>query len=771
MRKKRLAGWLAAGIAALLLSGCKETGAASADITENEEIIVDSVDSEEKPETPEETAALEEKAETEQEESQQDWIVGTWKTRTDTSDSALEMWLQTYTTCFSPDGQVVHYGHRNVDRGSWRRIDENTVIADFDQCIYKGIGGEEYPIDEYSVTYRFNEDKTSLSRTSLSRSTRYEERYFTARMEKEGEWVSYHVSDFDNYGEILLRESDECEIEEEYNTMAVFPDEGEFCMKLEKRLIGIAKDLAEGREVELEEIDLPYELEQVAFYDLTGDGKEEIFAYVSMLPHHPDNDSGATYILTPTNSGIYTILAKNTRNIYSELLAPDGTVLLSDSIYQGSSSWKGGVRIHLGYRAGQVTVEKKESYNFHWDFPLVNKVNDFQNGRYSVYVARNPEQGEAERYGAYIDIEDSLKIDEEYFQPKQVSFTDYNYFDSEYPALYSEWSPFPEGWWQDGGLYAEDVEDGNADNYADWVEKAADDRPDELLRKAVEQSGLIMEKKAYPWTAETKKNVTEILRCPAADYYYESDDYAAEYVRGDIVFYEKVFYAGAEQEEKRVIWQGTAEDAPPAVCYLDVLEEYERLWENGTLEEEETEKEKNDGNWHTSGKYAGLYFENVLCEKENEYKENRQLCYSLVDLSGEGICELLIGMRNTENPDSDGWLFTAFTCQSGEITTIIYWYGGEYLGGQDWALCRGNVLEISRAVYGYGDYGYYTLAPYAAWAKMTETFGYIGHMVDQEMQYDYYDSNEEPISEAEYEELLRHYARVKIEWKELDGFF
>ncbi|MCM1426931.1 MAG: hypothetical protein NC118_10025 [Eubacterium sp.] len=756
MGKKRLTGWIAAGIAALLLSGCKETGAAPADITENEEITVDSVDSvdlEEKPEAPEETAALEEAPE-------QDAIVGTWKTRTDTSDSALEMWMQTYTTCFSPDGQVVHYGHRNVDKGSWRRIDENTVIADFDQCIYKGIGGEEYPIYEYSVTYRFNEDKTSLSR-----SMKYgRQKYFTARVEKEGGAVYPQVSDFDNYEEILLRESDECEIEEEYDT---FPYEREFCIKLEKRLIGIAKDLADGQEVELEEIDLPYELEQVAFYDLTGDGKEEIFAYVSMLSHY-GNTSGATYILTPTNSGIYTILAKNTKTFYHELLAPDGTVLLSDSIYQGPSSWKGGVRIHLGYRAGQVTVEKEESYNFHWDDPLVNRVNDFQNGKYSVYVARNPEQGEAERYGAYIDIEDSLKIDEEFFQPKQVSFTDYNYFDSEYPALYSEWNPFSEDWWQWGGLYAEDLEDGDSYRYADWVEKAADDRPDELLGKAVEQSGLIMEKKAYPWTAETKKNVMEILRCPVADYYYESNDYTAEYVRGDIVFYEKVFYAGAEKEGKRVIWQGTAEDAPPAVCYLDVLEEFERLWENGTLEEEETEKEEDDGSWHTSGKYAEAYFENGLC-KDKYYRENMQLCYSLVDLSGEGICELLIGMRNTENPDDDGMLHTVFTCQSGEITNIMR-NGGENDGAHYWGLCRGNILEISRAVAGYGDYWYYTLAPYAAWAKMTETFGYTGFN-KEEMQYDYYNSEKEPISEAEYEELLRRYAGVEIEWKALDGFF
>ena len=83
------------------------------------------------------------------------------------------------------------------------------------------------------------------------------------------------------------------------------------------------------------------------------------------------------------------------------------------------------------------------------------------------------------------------------------------------------------------------------------------------------------------------------------------------------------------------------------------------------------------------------------------------------------------------------------------------------------------MLEISYAVYGTGDYCYYSLAPYAAWTEMTETFGYNGHSArdNEKLQYDYYDSEKEPISEAEYEELLRRYARVEIEWKALDGFF
>ena len=106
MRKKRLAGLLAAGILALLLNGCGETGAVPADMTENEEVTVDL---EEKPETTEETTDLKAESETAQEmagaeavteepeEPEQDPIVGTWKTRTrpDIFYSKLEEWQQT----------------------------------------------------------------------------------------------------------------------------------------------------------------------------------------------------------------------------------------------------------------------------------------------------------------------------------------------------------------------------------------------------------------------------------------------------------------------------------------------------------------------------------------------------------------------------------------------------------------------------------------------------------------------------------------------------
>ena len=68
---------------------------------------------------------------------------------------------------------------------------------------------------------------------------------------------------------------------------------------------------------------------------LAGSRKEEIFTYVSMLPHHMNNYSGATYILTPADNGTYSILAKKTGNFYSELIAPDGNVRIQRAFGSG----------------------------------------------------------------------------------------------------------------------------------------------------------------------------------------------------------------------------------------------------------------------------------------------------------------------------------------------------------------------------------------------------------------------------------------------------
>lgn len=463
-----------------------------------------------------------------------DPIVGTWINKRGVY-TEIERWTMIYKTCFSPDGQVVHYGNRNIDRGTWTRMDENTVTAYFDECTYTAVGSYECALPSYQVTYIYDAEERVLNRqTDRADKLTYEVKW-------NDNTEVYTATDFDTYEKPLHRDSDECTILDYY---PCYPEKTEYCSALEKALLSLADDLLTGAEVKLERADLPYELENVSIYDLTGDGKPEIFAYVEMC--HSFDNSGVLYILSQKPDGEYTILSKNTACHCSEFLAPDGTELLSLSIYVSSSSWESGARVHLGYREDQVVVDRDEHYSFHWDYPLINYVNDYKNGKYYVYVSREDDTG-GEGYGSYVSLEQSLKIDEETFSPMLVPFTGYETSNTDYPAIYHLWSPFDEGWWQDGGSYP-----GDEDPYgrtADWSITAADDHPDEMLQEAVEKSGLKLEKKAYPWTPETKKNVTDLLRCPVADYYYQSDYYAAVYMRGQICFYEKEILPDGYEEE------------------------------------------------------------------------------------------------------------------------------------------------------------------------------------------------------------------------------
>lgn len=456
---------------------------------------------------------------------EQDQIVGTWKGR-ETYFQTNERWIKDYTTCFSPDGQVIHYGNRNEDRGTWERVDEHTVKAVYNNCTYEAVGGESIKVPEYSCLYVYDEKERTLSRSTDRQSS------FSVKL---GENKEYAVTDFDDYTKPLYFESEECVIEEYYEH---FPEGLWYDETLEKAMIEISGELSRGEEAQLERADIPFVLVNVVLYDITGDGKEEIFALVRPCEYNwlKNVGKGIFYIISPKNNGGYTILAKNSEVLrgYTEILASDGTTLLPEQGYASASSWKGGHRLHISYRNDQVLVEREESYSFHWDYPIINYVQDYKAGKYFVYIARNPNQGETEGYGSYIEIEESIKIDEETFEPLSLPFTGYDSSRYEYPSVYSAFSPFDENWWQDGGSYPED-----GDSYgrqADWIEMAADDDPDQMLEEAVEKSGLLLEKKAYPWTAETKENVESILRCPVADYYYVSDHDAVMYACGEIRF-------------------------------------------------------------------------------------------------------------------------------------------------------------------------------------------------------------------------------------------
>ena len=461
---------------------------------------------------------------------EQDQIVGTWKSRK-TYYRPNERWIKEYITCFSPDGQVIHYGNRNEDRGIWERVDEHTVKVVYNNCTYEAVGGGTIRLPKYSCLYIYDEKNKTLSRSTDRQSSFY----VKLGEEKDREYV---VTDFDDYTEPLYFESEACEIEEYYDH---FPEGFWYDETLEKALLEISGELSRGEEAQLERADVPFSLESVVLYDITGDGKEEIFALVRPREHNwlKNASEGNFYIISPKSNGGYTILAKNSEILggYTEILASDGTSLLPTQGYSSSSSWKGGHRLHISYRKDQVLVDREERYSFHWDYPVINYVQDYKEGKFFVYVARNPGQGETEGYGSYIEIEKSIKIDEETFEPLYLPFTGYNRNSHEYPSVYRAFSPFDEGWWQDGGSYPED--ETAYGRRADWIETAADDDPNQMLKEAVEKSGLILEKKAYPWTAETKKNVESILRCPVADYYYISDYDAAVYACGEIRFFKK----------------------------------------------------------------------------------------------------------------------------------------------------------------------------------------------------------------------------------------
>lgn len=288
-------------------------------------------------------------------------------------------------------------------------------------------------------------------------------------------------------------------------------------------------------------LDLPHIIHSTA-YDITGDGKEELFFYIETTLEHYDN-KGSFYIFSPKEDSGYFLLAENHnfRAGFTEILACDGTVLLPTLDYQSASSWKGGIRYYLEYRKGQIVVAAVERYRFQWDAPMINEVNDYQNGLFFVYVARPEETDNS--MGRDIDA-NRLKIYEEVFSPKLIFFSDLEDYDNAAayhydPTFYPNYHPFDEGWWEQGGAYPA-YEGESGPGIADWLEvTAVADSPDEILREAVTQSGYEMERIPFPWTEETKRNTEELLRCQAADYYYISEDYTAFYIRGTVYFYER----------------------------------------------------------------------------------------------------------------------------------------------------------------------------------------------------------------------------------------
>lgn len=77
-----------------------------------------------------------------------------------------------------------------------------------------------------------------------------------------------------------------------------------------------------------ENLDLPHIIHSTA-YDITGNGKEELFLYIETTLEHYDN-KGSFYMFSPKEDSGYFLLAENHnfRAGFTEILAYDGTVLL-----------------------------------------------------------------------------------------------------------------------------------------------------------------------------------------------------------------------------------------------------------------------------------------------------------------------------------------------------------------------------------------------------------------------------------------------------------
>lgn len=458
---------------------------------------------------------------------------GTWTNVLRPSfDSSTEEWIRLYSTRFSQNGEVIHFGNRNFDKGTWKWIDDHTIEATFSDCTYAAPDSTSHyqPISGYQCTY-------SYERGMLYRDTDRSSYAFPNETMNEAPLII--VTDMDDYSLPLKKKDNEANMNLSFN---YYPDEPEYNEKLEKAVIAAAKDLYAGNEVRIETVSLPFEIESAVTYDITGDGLNELFLLVSAKINDTGNE-GIFYVISG-GAGSYRIIAKNS-DIYSgytEILAPDGTALIPFQNYPSSSSWKGGHRIHLGFEKGRITVDREESYSFHWGPTILLEEDDYKNGFYRLFAADSEVEGEC--YTSYAAISERYLVDEEQFEPMYFPLTGFSFREISRFPIVRLWNPFNDNWWLEGGCYPEEEyynhsAEWAAAHAANWISEAADDNPDEILSQAVAASGLVMKKTPYPWTAETKANVTKLLRCPVAGYYYISDYYAAAYIRGEVIFYQK----------------------------------------------------------------------------------------------------------------------------------------------------------------------------------------------------------------------------------------
>ena len=72
-------------------------------------------------------------------------------------------WALNYHITFEPDGKVEIKGYRNQDRGTYKAVDDHTIEATFDECLYDSPGSGYNDMNiSYTCTFRYDHETKQL---------------------------------------------------------------------------------------------------------------------------------------------------------------------------------------------------------------------------------------------------------------------------------------------------------------------------------------------------------------------------------------------------------------------------------------------------------------------------------------------------------------------------------------------------------------------------------------------------------------------------------
>ncbi len=196
--------------------------------------------------------------------------------------------------------------------------------------------------------------------------------------------------------------------------------------------------------------------------------------------------------------------------------------------------------------------------------------------------------------------------------------------------------------------------------------------------------------------------------------------------------------------------------------YLPILEEYERAWEDETYTIEELQ--------NVAGVFITLADAKFrLGTKEKDYK----LYYSMSDLKGDGIEELIIGIRG-EDGIAPCFLYTG----EGERIHITNSRTRADLVEKPTILYENGIIESIECVkYGMCRYNFYQLNNLYTLVKIErmELVDCYFYIEDSENGARYYKGDiSNPVTEEEFWNEINEYEsmpQIKLDWHELEGFW